>query len=56
MAYEVAKQLLEDAGTFLAKTDAVNEAVAQGVPIWKIGEYLDWLEMTNRQTQDQAAT
>jgi hypothetical protein len=43
MAYEIAKLLLENAGTFLARTEAVRTALGLGMPLDEIESYLDWL-------------
>jgi hypothetical protein len=44
MAYEIAKLLLEKAGTFLERTDAVRTALSLGMPLREIEDYLDWLD------------
>ena len=44
MAYEIAKLLLEHAGTFLERTEAVETAISMGMPLHEIEEYLDWLD------------
>jgi hypothetical protein len=49
MSYEIAKLLLEHADTFLQRADAVKSAMALGMPIHEIGEYLDWLDETRQQ-------
>ena len=48
MAHEIAKLLLEHAGTFLERTEAVRTAVSLGMPLNDISEYLDWLEAIGR--------
>ena len=40
MAHEMAELLLEHAGTFLERTEAVKSAVALGMPLNEIEEYL----------------
>jgi len=44
MSHEIAKLLLEHAETFLERTEAVKSAVALGMPLAEIEEYLDWLD------------
>jgi hypothetical protein len=44
MAHEIAKLLLEHAGTFLERTDAIRVAISMGMPVHEIEEYLDWLD------------
>lgn len=44
MAHEIAKLLLEKAGTFLERTEAIKAALQMGMPLDEIQEYLDWLD------------
>jgi hypothetical protein len=44
MAHEIAKLLLEKAGTFLERTEAIKVALQMGMPLNEIQEYLDWLD------------
>ncbi len=44
MAHEVAKLMLEHAGTFLERTEAIKVAMNLGMPLNEIEEYLDWLD------------
>ena len=44
MAHEIAKLLLEHAGTFLERTRAIEVALSLGMPLREIEEYLDWLD------------
>jgi DNA-binding transcriptional MerR regulator len=46
LAHEIAKLLLEHAGTFLERTEAVETAISLGMPLNEIEEYLDWLDAT----------
>ena len=46
MAHEIAKLLLEHAGTFLERAKAVETALSLGMPLHEIEEYLDWLDAT----------
>ncbi len=46
MAHEIAKLLLEHAGTFVERTEAVQIAISLGMPLSEIEEYLDWLDAT----------
>ena len=45
MAHEVAKLLLEHAGTFLERTEAIKAALNLGMPLDEIEAYLDWLDL-----------
>ena len=49
MAHEIAKLLLEHADTFLKRTEAIKSAVALGMPLNEIEEYLDWVDLIRRQ-------
>jgi hypothetical protein len=44
MAHEIAKLLLEHAGIFLERAEAIKSAIALGMPLVEIEEYLDWLD------------
>jgi hypothetical protein len=44
MAHEIAKLLLEKAGTFLERSQAVQTALSLGMSLREIEEYLDWIE------------
>lgn len=44
MAHQIAKLILEHAGTAVERTDAVQAAIQLGMPLREIEEYLDWLE------------
>ena len=44
MAHEIAKLLLEQAGNFLAREEAIKSALSLGMPLRDIEEYLDWLD------------
>ena len=46
MTHKIAKLMLENAGTFLERTEAVETAISLGMPMYEIEEYLDWLELT----------
>ena len=50
MAHEIAKLLLEHAGTFLERTEAIKSAIALGMPLNEIEEYLDWLDQIRLRT------
>ena len=45
MAHEIAKLMLEHAGSFIERTEAVESAVYLGMPLAEIEEYLDWLDL-----------
>ena len=44
MSHEIAKLLLEHAETFLERKEAVKAALALGMPLNEIQDYLDWLD------------
>jgi hypothetical protein len=44
VAHEVAKLMLEHAGTFVERTEAIKVALSLGMPLNEIEEYLDWLD------------
>ncbi|MGO9108886.1 MAG: hypothetical protein ACLP9L_06600 [Thermoguttaceae bacterium] len=46
MGHEIAKLLLEHAGTFLERDEAIRVAMSLGMPLREIEEYLDWLDAT----------
>ena len=49
MAHEIAKLLLEHADTFLKRTEAVKSALALGMPLNEIEDYLDWVDLVRSQ-------
>lgn len=50
MSHKIAKLMLEQAGTFLERAEAVKTALSLGMPLWEIEEYLDWLDLTRPAT------
>jgi hypothetical protein len=58
MAHEIAKLLLEHAGTFLERTEAVRSALKLGMPLSEIEAYLDWLDalrsVSGKQPEEEA--
>ena len=46
MSHKIAKLILEQAGTFLERADAVKTALGLGMPLSEIEAYLDWLDLT----------
>jgi DNA-binding transcriptional MerR regulator len=54
MAHEIAKLLLEHAGTFLERAEAIRTALSLGMPLHEIEEYLDWLDTTRGPTPDSS--
>jgi len=46
MSHEIAKLMLEHAQTFLDRQEAIRSAMALGMPLNEIEEYLDWLDQT----------
>lgn len=53
MAHEIAKLMLEQADTFLERSEAVEMALYLGMPLREIEEYLDWLENVRRVRSEQ---
>ena len=45
-SHEIAKLMLEQAGTFLERTEAVRVAISLGMSLSDIEAYLDWLDST----------
>jgi hypothetical protein len=54
MAHEIAKLMLEHAGTFLERAEAIRVALSLGMPLGEIEEYLDWLDATRGPPPDSA--
>jgi hypothetical protein len=54
MGHEKAKDLLLRAHTFSERTEAVKAALALGMPLREIEQYLDWLDHAKRQRDDAA--
>jgi DNA-binding transcriptional MerR regulator len=50
MSHEIAKLLLEHAETFLERKEAIKSAMALGMPLNEIQEYLDWLDAVRGRT------
>jgi hypothetical protein len=44
MVHEIAKLLLEHAGTVLERQEAIRVAISLGMPLYDIEQYLDWLD------------
>ena len=44
MAHEIAKLMLEHAGTLLDRAEAIKTALSLGMPLYEIEEYLDWID------------
>jgi hypothetical protein len=49
MAHEIAKLLLEHAETCIDRTEAIQRAMALGMPLAEIEAYLDWLDAVRNQ-------
>ena len=54
MGYEIAKLLLEHAGTFLERAKAIETASSLGMPLHEIEEYLDWLDVARGPPHDDS--
>ncbi len=48
MDHKIAKLVLEHAGTFLERTEAIRTALSLGMPLNEIQAYLDWLDLIRR--------
>jgi hypothetical protein len=46
-AHEIAKLLLEQADSFLRRAEGIRSALALGMPLEEIEDYLDWLDALN---------
>jgi hypothetical protein len=53
MAHEIAKLLLEHAGTFYERTEAIKTALSMGMPLRDIEEYLDWVDTIKGPRDDE---
>lgn len=53
MSHEIAKLLLEHAGTFLERKEAIATALSLGMPLNEIEDYLDWLDSVPRTTTNK---
>lgn len=57
MAHEIAKLLLEHAGTFLERQEAIQSALYLGMQLHEIEQYLDWLDTVRpRKDGDEEAS
>jgi len=54
MAHEIAKLLLEHAGTAIERGTAIEAAVRLGMPLHEIDQYLEWLSLLRREPIDGA--
>jgi hypothetical protein len=54
VAHEIAKLMLEHAGTFLERAEAIHVALNLGMPLREIEEYLDWLDATRGPLHDSS--
>lgn len=45
MTHKIAKLMLEHAGSFLRRSEAVETAMSLGMPLEEIADYLDWLDL-----------
>jgi DNA-binding transcriptional MerR regulator len=54
VAHKIAKLMLEHAGTFLERTEAIRVALSLGMPLREIEEYLDWLDTTRGPLRDSS--
>jgi DNA-binding transcriptional MerR regulator len=55
MVHEIAKLMLEHAGTFLERAEAIRTALSLGMPLNEIEEYLDWLDATRCPPRDSSS-
>jgi hypothetical protein len=54
MANENAKILLQSAGTFAERVEAIKAALSMGMPLREIEAYLDWLDGANEERKEAA--
>ena len=54
MAHRIAKLLLEHAITPREREDAIEKALALGMPLEEIEEYLQWLDALRRRKNNHA--
>jgi hypothetical protein len=54
MANENAKRLLQGAGTFVERGEAIKAALSMGMPLREIEEYLDWLDSAKEERNEAA--
>jgi DNA-binding transcriptional MerR regulator len=54
MAHQIAKLILEHAQTPHEREDAIQKAIALGMPLHEIEQYLDWLDAIRRHTKNQS--
>ena len=52
MAHKIARLMLENAGTFLERTEAIQTAHYLGMPLQEIEEYLDWLDLAKSKQEE----
>ena len=52
--HKLAKLMLEQASTFLERTEAIETARYLGMPLYEIEEYLDWLDMLRSRQGDDS--
>ena len=46
MGHDIAKLLLQHAGSFVERDEAIKTAINLGMPLHEIQDYLDWLDRT----------
>ena len=56
MAHEIAKLLLEHAGTFLERQEAIQSALYLGMTLHEIEQYMDWLDSVRPRNDGDADT
>ena len=54
MSYKIAKLILEHAGTFVERQEAIRTAMNMGMPLHEIEAYLDWLDIIQVREEPQA--
>ena len=52
MAHAIAKLLLRNANTFLARSEAIRTASSLGMPYAEIEAFLDWLDLVRALISD----
>ncbi len=51
MTHELVKRMLQQAQTFEERAKAIKTALDQGMPLYEIEEFLDWLDMNRSQPE-----
>jgi len=55
MEHEIAKILIENAATRIEREEAIRTAVQLGMPLSKIEEFLDWLDLLQKMLEEETS-